>query len=334
MPASRFRVGQFLDHWRAAGIECDVRYGYGDRYNSLVGTRIAAPYKLLSRLKRIPYAADADEFDLVFVQRPALPQSAAPERLLNWLNPNTIFDFDDSLVHGPTQQVEPNRVRTFQAIIDSCRHVIAGNRYLARTADAPQKTTIIPTVIDTDAYVPARRRSDTKVVGWMGTAGNFCMLDFLIEPLRALHERRPDITIRLVSNAPYKPLEGLEHVEQIRWSKDRELELLQSFDVGLMPLEDADVSRGKCAFKMIMYMAVGTPVVVSAVEANVDVMGDVDAGRVMPTFADWDIAIEELIDNPDLRARQGAAGRARVETEYSVASVVPKYLTLFERLAK
>lgn len=57
-----------------------------------------------------------------------------------------------------------------------------------------------------------------------------------------------------------------------RWDLNREIEYLHSFDIGLMPLNDTERSRGRCGFKAVQYMAVGLPVIASYVGAAQEVI--------------------------------------------------------------
>ena len=334
VPASRFRVGQFIPHLEEAGVECEVRYAYDWRYNDLSRTRFGPAYKALWRLKRVPFAADADEFDIIFVQRPAIPQSSLPERLLASINPNIVFDFDDSIFLAPGGVVSDRRERAMHDIIALSRRVIAGNRYLAHVALAPEKTTVIPTVIDTERYVPPAEREDSGelVIGWMGTEGNFPFLEQVVEPVNRALDRLPNAKVRIVSNADFAPWLGDDRVEQIRWSVANELPLLQSFDIGLMPLEEGPLTRGKCSFKMIQYMAVGCPVVVSAVGANVEVFEGSRSGHCVLSFDEFEDAIVALGTSREARDAAGRAGRAHVERSYSIAAVLPRYLEVFEKM--
>jgi glycosyltransferase involved in cell wall biosynthesis len=122
-------------------------------------------------------------------------------------------------------------------------------------------------------------------------------------------------------------------VEQVRWVEDRELEELRAFDIGLMPLVDSEWARGKCAFKLIQYMAVGRPVVASPVGASVDLLGGTRAGFLARDTRQWVDALRRLIGDAQLRRQAGEAARSRVVESYSVRSVLPVYLRLFERVA-
>jgi glycosyltransferase involved in cell wall biosynthesis len=331
---SRYRCEQFFPYFRAAGHECDLKWAYGKAYNRVFQKRFLGPlYKVTTRLRRAYYTFDIGGYDLVFLQRTAFPQSALAERIAKRAGAKLVFDFDDSLWLGPGGASSAARISAFRQAIAISDHLIAGNEFLAAEADAPEKTTIIPTVIDTDRYVPLERsESDQVVIGWMGTAGNFPFVKELVPSLRRILGRYPNVRFRMVSNSTFEPLVDHPQVEQIKWAADTEIPLLQSFDIGLMPLVDSPLTRGKCAFKMIQYMSVGTPVVVSNVGANAEVFEDSGAGYLEDSF-DWDDALVALIEDHGMRQTMGGSGRAHSVEKFSIHAVLPKYLEIFERVA-
>ncbi len=333
IPATRFRVEQFVPKFHELGLVTEIRYGYGNGYNQWTG-RTGDVKKLGGRLGRLVKSLDAGQYDVVFLQRPTLPQHPFPEKLVCRLNPNTVFDYDDSIWLGPNGQVAHLREYTFKSIIARVAHLTAGNQFLARQAGSPEKTTVIPTVIDADKYVPRNRSEGPIVIGWMGTAGNFGFLERIVPSLNRVLAKNPKVVLRLVSNQTFGPLAGHPQVEQVRWRPETEVALLQSFDIGLMPLVQSPLTEGKCAFKMIQYMSVGRPVVVSRVGANVEVFGDGTDGPgfLEPDF-DWDESLQSLIDDEKLRANMGDWGRERVVDSYSLHAAVPLYLSVFERVA-
>lgn len=332
VPASRYRIVQLLPAFERAGVRCDVLHAYGSLYNRVFSVPgLGAAYKTATRARRALATALA-RTDLLFLQRTAFPQSALAERIAHRRGVPMILDVDDAIFLGPGGRPSRLRERAYRDALRVADHYIAGNRWLVEVGGVPEKTTLIPTVIDTDRYVPpARRAGDDVTIGWIGTAGNFPFLERIVPSLRRVLAEAPRARVRIVSNARFSPLEGVERVEQIEWSAAAEIELLQSFDVGLMPLIDSPIARGKCAFKMIQYMAVGAPVVVSAVGANVEVLGDRDLGHALSDF-DWTDALLGLVRDPERRARMGAVGREHAVREYSVAAVLPRYLEIFRGL--
>ena len=75
-----------------------------------------------------------------------------------------------------------------------------------------------------------------------------------------------------------------------------------------MPLTDDAWSRGKCAFKLLQYMAASLPCVASPVGANTEAVIDGVNGFHAATLEDWERRLEMLIVSPALRARFGASG--------------------------
>ena len=116
-------------------------------------------------------------------------------------------------------------------------------------------------------------------------------------------------------------IEGVE-VVNITWSEATEVEEMRSFDVGVMPLPDDPWTRGKCAFKLIQYMACGIPVIGSPVGANCDVVTP-ECGILADTDDEWLEAFRFIRDNPVAADAMGQAGRIRVVSSYSLESQLP-----------
>src|SRR5439155_8603473 len=110
------------------------------------------------------------------------------------------------------------------------------------------------------------------------------------------------------------------------WSEEHEARDLHEFDVGLMPLTDIPWSRGKCGFKLIQYMAVGLPVVASPIGVNREIVEPGINGFLAAGMPDWEEALERLAADPALAARLGAAGRAKVERQYCVQVLAPRFV--------
>jgi glycosyltransferase involved in cell wall biosynthesis len=103
--------------------------------------------------------------------------------------------------------------------------------------------------------------------------------------------------------------------------------------IGVMPLTDDAWSRGKCAFKLLQYMAAALPCVASPVGANTEAVMDGINGFHATDTDGWERSLERLIVSPDLRASFGAKGRSHVEERYSLRSYCANYLKLLARIA-
>ena len=63
-------------------------------------------------------------------------------------------------------------------------------------------------------------------------------------------------------------------MERVPWSAATEAGSLAAAHIGVMPLTDDEWARGKCAFKLLQYMAASLPCVASPVGANTEAVID------------------------------------------------------------
>ena len=348
-PSSRFRVYQYLDALRDRGIEATVRplagpryveWGYGRRRPPAPLRALWAAAHFAGRvLRRARDLWDARRFDVVVVQKEVFPFGA--ERLVSWLGLRVVYDFDDA-IHLPSP-LEDARGRTLRRLSDALvrRHralpallrrsavVVAGNRALADYARGyADRVRVLPTPVDTAAYVPRREREPGPLrVGWFGAPATAVYLDALRPALRELAERhafelwllgteRFDCPGVRVECRPWRPYASLAE----------EVVDLQRFDVGLMPLPDDPYAASKCALKAIQYMACGVPVVASPVGAARDVVEDGGSGFLAGGASEWVDRLDRLLSDAALRERLGRAGRTRVLERYSLDALVPQLL--------
>jgi glycosyltransferase involved in cell wall biosynthesis len=111
-------------------------------------------------------------------------------------------------------------------------------------------------------------------------------------------------------------------------------------DVGEL-LADADVfvlsSRSEgMPLSILEAMAAGLPVVASSVGGIPELVRDGETGRLVPPGNEGSLAtaLEETLDDPELRARLGAAGRRRVVDHFSVEACRAAHLELFRSLLR
>jgi glycosyltransferase involved in cell wall biosynthesis len=121
----------------------------------------------------------------------------------------------------------------------------------------------------------------------------------------------------------------------VRWDPQREIEHLHSFDIGIMPLRmDEEWAIYKCGFKLIQYMAVGTPAVASPVGVNAEIVRPGENGFLATTPAEWEEYLGRHLEDSQLRQRLGAAARRRIEEAYSVQVHLPRLMETLENACK
>jgi glycosyltransferase involved in cell wall biosynthesis len=118
------------------------------------------------------------------------------------------------------------------------------------------------------------------------------------------------------------------------WSEQVEVSDIQQFDIGIMPLPDESLERGKCGYKLIQYMACGKPVVASPVGVNMVIVREGVEGLLPIDLSQWAEALRNLCDDPSLRKRLGLAGRKRVEAVYSLQVAAPRLEELLRSVLK
>jgi glycosyltransferase involved in cell wall biosynthesis len=159
------------------------------------------------------------------------------------------------------------------------------------------------------------------VVGWIGsptTAGYLGMVEEAFRQLGGLG----DVWLRTCGSGPIQ-WEGIRS-DTVEWTEGTEVRVIQTFDVGIMPLPNTPWTQGKCGYKLIQYMACGLPVVASPVGANRRIVREGINGFLAGSTEDWVQALVFLRDHPAARARMGQAGRKDVEARYSLQVAAPR----------
>jgi glycosyltransferase involved in cell wall biosynthesis len=331
--SSRVRFLQYLPYFQSQGVEVTVKPLFSDAYLQALYNGGSRWWEVLKGYAgRILALLGARRFDVVIIEKELLPfMPAIAERLLGLIGVPYVVDYDDALFHRYDCHSNPWVRRLLGQKIDSVmRHaatVIAGNNYLAERAyrAGANRVEIIPTVVDTERYQPKQKAvGEVPIVGWIGTPQTSRYLKPLLPVFESLKNEMP---VRFVAvGANPEDFEGAP-VEAWPWSEDSEVESVQQFDIGIMPLVDSPWERGKCGYKLIQYMACGVPVVASPVGVNREIVVSDKNGLFADSAGEWDKALRTLLNvDSKVRKRMGGAGRARVEGWYSVQAQASRFL--------
>ena len=340
-PSSRYRVFQFLPHFEAAGIDCRVDPLFGEAYFSILqvrpralGTVLKIPYVLACFLKRLWTLLTLGRRDLIVIEGQLFPYAPPlAEWLLRWCRYRVAVEMDDAIY------LTPGHEKKMPTLLSMATGAIVGNDRLAAYAKQfSSRVSVVPTVVDTERFVPdpmrsagsSEQRSDAITIVWIGLAYNLKCLDVLAPALRALQSRFR-LTLRVVSSQPPQ-MPGVE-IEFRPWDFQREVADLQDAAIGVMPLEDTEWARGKCGLKLLQYLAVGIPAVASPVGVNGDIIVNGENGFLASTEQDWYERLNALCRQPQLRARMGQAGRRTVNERYSLAVWGPRLADVYRTFA-
>ena len=331
----RHRFEQFVPYLERAGFECTLSSLFGDDY---LDSRLTTGNRNLGAmaqgiLRQLGQVVRAHDYDLVIIGTELFPYFPPVfEQYFNWRHIPYVFDFDDPIFH----YYDLSRSRVVRVLLGTkirkvaagASYVFAGSPYLVDYV-RPVNPTVeyLPTVINLDRYTETRdfkRPSKAPfTIGWIGSPSTAPYLA-TIAPALERFCRRHDARVVLVGSGPAR-LPGLP-IEIREWDEARETSDILEFDVGLMPLTDDPWSRGKCGFKLVQYMASGVPVIASPVEVNCDMVEPGINGFLAGELPEWENALDRLANDRELCARLGAAGRRRVEREYCVQAVAPRFI--------
>lgn len=260
-------------------------------------------------------------------------------RLLEELCRHLVLDVDDAIyVRRPRKPGEAPgdstwRRAKFGATCRSMDLVVACNQEIAAVA-APyaRRLEVMPTPLDPCCEsVDARDTADAATVVWIGMPENLAYLD-LVRPALARLASRYGLRLRVVcSRFPEWPEVPIERVP---WSAESEVEALATAHIGIMPLSADAWATGKCAFKLLQYMAWGLPCVASPVGANSQAVMHGTTGFLARTLEEWERSLESLIRDPATRRAMGKAGLEHLRRHYGVGAYVARYQELLRSVSR
>lgn len=222
--------------------------------------------------------------------------------------------------------------------------------YIQANGVDPQKVICIPNGIDVQRFVPDQksraevRRSlgiadDEVVCGAIGHFGHEKGIDLVVQAFTKLVREDPERKIRLlvVGNGTaeqagrLKTLAGgipVGRVNFLGFRRDIEA-CIRAFDLFV----HAPHSE---AFGLVVAeaMAVGLPVVATRAGGIPEIVVDGTTGQLVPVgdVSALSQAMDELIEEPDLRGKWGAAGRERAHDEFSLTIPAERYAKVYRAI--
>jgi glycosyltransferase involved in cell wall biosynthesis len=317
------------------------------------------------------------EYDLLIIHCELFPfLPPVFEFALSLLRVPFVYDYDDAIFHQydqhPKLLIRNLFANKISFIIGKAKMIFAGSPYLAEYAKRFNPSVEnMPTSVSIKAYqtrlwrapfptfpptvsvaIPPNippaippRLGQPFIIGWIGTPSTTPYLSEVAEALKLFCEKYPtpgQIQIKLVGAAGStcrSLLPGVP-VEVIPWTEASETTIIQSFDLGIMPLPNEPWARGKCAFKLLQYMACGIPIIASPVGMNKNVVLNTDgadanrngdkAGLLASSTAEWVAGFEYFYQHSAEAIAMGRQGRRLVEEKYSIEKQGPRWVRLIK----
>lgn len=308
--STAFRVHQYVPLLKAHGIELDCR-----------------PAAELDQV------TDFKGYDGILLQKKLLSRCGR-QRLIRSGLP-VIFDIDDATWH-PLEKKHRfiTRWRTnhrLAACLRLSRIAVPANEYLARRLrqDAAH-VEVLPMTLPAAEWNAAKPVEGPVVLGWAGAPGNHFQLRSIETALRELKREMPEVVIRIFSGM--RPELDVE-IDFVSFDAAKQIEVLHSFTIGLLPLPDTPFNHGKSPIKALQYMAAGIPCVASALAGTVEMLGEQGGGLYAADLDAWKHHLLTLAHDREMRRQMGRAGRERFETLFTSEAAARRWAELFHQTA-
>lgn len=289
---------------------------------------------LLGGWARVPRLVAALRPDVVHIHSLPTPAAVPFLRLLPRL---VVSTWGSDVV-----QRDPRKTRLYPYLLSHARQLTATSRYLATITDGylrtPRPISVIPFGIDPQRFTPGEQPIADKRIGTLRHLEANYGIDVLIEAVPALlaSDRQIQVEIGGVGSLQSmfeRRIDELgigDHVAlRGRLAHTEVPAFLRSLAVFAMPSRAE--SFGVAALEA---QACGLPVVASQVGGLPEVVRDGETGLLVPpeqpqALAD---ALLRLIEDPQLRARLGQAGRAWVRARYDWQTNVEQMLEVYRQV--
>ena len=336
-PGMRFRMEQWARHLAGAGFTfCFEPFADEALHRTLYqpGRFLRKSALVMAALaRRFRAIARAFDYDAIFLHREAaLLGPAVIERLVAMCRVPLIYDFDDPVWLPYRSPRNPffGALKCHGKTAGICRlagSVVVGNRLLAEYASRfSSNVHIVPSTVDLEQYpkTESLARPGVVTLGWTGSHSTLPFFEPLLDTLRALARRRSFRLVVISDTDTYRaPSLGAEVISR-KWQAASEAADLADIDIGLAPFPNTGWTPWRCHGKVLQYMAARIPAVASSIGILPDYIEDGVTGYLPQGPAEWGERLEQLIDNPELRAALGSEARTRVEQRYSAQVWAPR----------
>lgn len=322
-PCARFRVRQYLPYLKDANIDVTEKYTKFSAYPPR--NKLLRPlWGIETIAERMIDVPKSKNYDLTWLQKTFISKYPTIEK---YTKGPKLFDIDDAIYMG-----NPKLLTTMAQISDG---VICGNEFLAeKYGEFNKNIHIIPTGVDSDRFIPREKRnSELFIIGWSGSSVGLRYVYQHEKAIASFLEKHKNTRIRIVTDtAPKFTMINPKQVEFVKWTAENEVYDIQNFDVGIMPLFDTEFEKGKCSYKMLLYMACGVPVIVSPVGMNNQVLKLGSMGASANTSDEWFDQLETMYQYSDSQRKEiGRNGRNVVINNFDSKVIAKELATVFEQ---
>ena len=344
-PSQRLKYEQYFDYLTAQGYEFEIRPFVSTKFSKIVHKKGfyfgKIWFLILAYFGRIRDLWNIRKYDIVYIHLWVTPIGPPLfEFLFCAFAKKVIYDIDDLIFLKGTKSAANSIVNFIKGrrkpvyLMKKANHVITCTPYLdAFVKKYNQKTTDISSTVNTDDYVPKNNydfAGGQMIIGWSGSHSTSKYVYLLKDVFWELKNSGINYKLLVMGDDSFH-LPGIPF-EAIPWSKEKEIEVIRSFDIGLYPLPDIQWILGKSSLKAIQYMSVGVPTIASALGTTSRVIDHGVNGFLVKNNREWVETIINLYNDKQLRSSIGRKAVEKIENYYSVNANKDTYLRILNNV--
>lgn len=344
-PSSRYRIFNYIEFYEREGYKTKVTPLFGDWYlESLWAQKqtIFFYFKIIKAyLKRLKIIFSLPSASLIYIGAELLPYVPfGIEYFLRIKKIKYIVEFDDAIFHNYDQSnstlIKNLLSSKTNKVLTHASYIITGCQYLTDFCKKKNSNIIeIPTCIDKRKYSSPKLKANNNefVIGWIGSPTQSKQILKIIPSLKKLNQVH-DFKLNLIGfdRSLEIRLEGLPY-HIIDWNDATEIDEMRKFSVGIMPLEETPFNNGKCAFKLVQYMAIGIPTISTPLQSNINI--NKNSGNLFATnIKEWYECFQKVILNRKSFEEVGKKNKEIALNKYSIQANYPTYTNIFNVLLK
>ena len=338
-PSSRFRIRSCIpflsqnnifveDLFRRVSTETSAHVFPNRRIRSSpLKLATAISFELLNIAHTLSRSLASNNYDATWISRELIIGYPSFEWILKT---PLIYDIDDALFLSKYSKPGINY------LLRNSVAIMAGNAYLADYCrQFNSNVHIIPTAVDVDKFKPSAHKMISKVmtIGWSGTSSSYKYFHPIAANIVKFLVDKPDVRLRFFSDQyPFELKQLHPYLDFEFWSPSEEANQIRSIDLGLMPIDNSEWSRGKCAYKMLLYAAAGIPTICSNFGMNSELIKEYNIGLAADSSGDWLDHLEFCYRNKDSLQSIFPDCRSTVINHFSHSVVHEKVLKVFSTI--
>ena len=284
--------------------------------------------------------ADLDDYEVLIVQQPAGRGWLNAIRAWQAKGITVLVDFDDYLRgvrkrrdHAFAAKYTKERIAEYELCIGAADGVICSTEWLAeRYGRLNPNTYVCQNGIDLKRFAVTPPAREHVGVGWSGATGHTEAVTPWLRELATVMREREDVRFVSVGQGfadAFKSEFGARRALSIPFTAlDVYPAAMAHYDIALAPAGESNFYRGKSDLRWLEASAVGLPTI-----ADPKVYPEIEHGVTgfhASTPAEMGAILRDLVADPELRRRVGAAAKADVSERRSAQATSSQWAAVLQ----